>query len=152
MSKIGRSSLTIKHSKSIRALVFLSLVMLAPCLAIAQKCTYSTDEPKTASPGHILVTIKGPAVNSIEGRVFDPVGKPIPEATVVLMKLERRGAKYIGGAWTQEDGRYCFGPMPEGKYRLEVGSTGFNGIHVLFTVSSRATSAGPKNVVLEVGT
>ncbi|MGH9719625.1 MAG: TonB-dependent receptor [Bryobacteraceae bacterium] len=59
---------------------------------------------------------------SVEGYIFDPSGKVIPNATVRLQSPETGYQRALG---SNEQGRYVALAMPVGSYTLEVGAAGF---------------------------
>jgi len=136
----------------VRVLFCCLFLCVIPSASHSQKCSYRTDGPMYAPFGHEVLVMKGSTVRSIEGKVFDPTGLPLSEATVVLVRIDGEERKYIGSTLTIEGGRYCFGIMPDGRYRLEIGASGFNAMQVPLTVSSRSTVSGPKKIILPVGT
>ncbi|HWR98746.1 MAG TPA: carboxypeptidase-like regulatory domain-containing protein, partial [Candidatus Methanoperedens sp.] len=71
------------------------------------------------TPLAVPVTLTVTRAGSIEGRLSDAAGKPIPGAIVTL-----RGRRSRQTA-TDADGNYGFAPLPPGRYAVEVSGTGF---------------------------
>jgi hypothetical protein len=134
-----------------RTLFFL-LVFFIVAEAYGQKCEYSTFEPAKVPWGHTRVTIRISTLREIRGLVTDQNGVPITGAAVVLTKIEKEEGKLIGGTYTDDQGRFCFGYPGDGKYSIEFGAEGFNSIEVLFSLSRRVSNSRKLRIYLPVGT
>jgi len=89
-----------------------------------------------------------PQTTSIDGRVVDQSGQPVPGASVTAM-LQTGGARV--STTTDSDGRYQFPNLPDGVYRVDFDVTGFdlvrrNHVHV------SAAAAGHANATLNIAT
>jgi hypothetical protein len=128
------------------------LVFLVAIKSSGQVCEYSTEAPRAPFRGHELLSLKHPAVSAIDGIVVDGSGAPVADATVILSKAEKMDWTFIGGAYTDQKGRFCFGAPPDGKYRIEFGGPGFNSVEVFVTVSRRVIGSKKLKIDLPVGT
>jgi hypothetical protein len=72
------------------------------------------------------------AESGVAGKVVDPQGHPVPGATVGL----ETAAGYRLNATTNSEGRYQFGPVPDGVYQLKAEAPG------LASISQKLTLAG----------
>jgi protocatechuate 3,4-dioxygenase beta subunit len=72
---------------------------------------------------------------------------------VSLSKITKDGGAFIGSQQVDEDGRYCFGTLPPGKYELSAGAENFQKmIFSIKIVSKNDGSAKRKlNIMLQVG-
>jgi hypothetical protein len=70
-------------------------------------------------PGLFAVTAHaGPAETLLRGRVVDDAGAPVPGALVRLAPIQAHD-------WTDAQGRFAIGPVPEGTYVLQAEAGGF---------------------------
>jgi hypothetical protein len=130
----------------------LLLVILTALTVSGQRCEYSTEGPTTVPYGHIGVEYKSRTVRVVKGTVVDANGDPLSSAAIVLSMIKNKERVFIGGTYSDEDGSFCFGAIPDGEYRLEVGLEGFNKAELILKVRSRGTTQDVKKVTLEVGT
>ena len=72
------------------------------------------------------------AESGVTGKVVDPQGHPVPGATVGL----ETAAGYRLNAMANSEGRYQFGPIPDGVYQLKAEAPG------LASISQKLTLAG----------
>ena len=132
--------------------VLVSLVYAIFTHAYAQECSYRTDAPRFISKGHIHSVYKERAVSIVKGKVFTQTNEEIPRSTVILSRLEKDGYVFVGATLTDTSGRFCFGTMPDGNYKLEFSARDFNSAEVLFKVRFDSRNEKTLKVTLEVGT
>jgi hypothetical protein len=82
---------------------------------------------------------RGQTTGSIEGRITDSSGSPLPGATVQATSPSLQG---IRTAVTGRDGAYRIPAVPPGNYRLEARLDGFRSAEINATVSLDATATG----------
>ncbi len=91
-----------------------------------------------------LQSIKNPA--TIKGRVFDPTGSPIPDATVVVTQAAIHVSHVVR---TDSQGRYIVPDLAPGTYTVEARSLGFM-TESIPAVSATASAQAVVNLTLRV--
>jgi protocatechuate 3,4-dioxygenase beta subunit len=106
------------------ALIFFSIT------TPAQKCKY--DKNGVENPPYVWSTIefKPKTVQKIKGKVLDANDEPVAGTIVAVHQLDSNTAKFIGSFETDSKGRFCFGGLKAGKYRITIGKQNFQRIVV----------------------
>ena len=82
---------------------------------------------------------RGQTTGSIEGRVTDPTGAPLPGVTVLATSPSLQGTRTVV---TGRDGSYRIPAVPPGNYRIEARLEGFRTVWKNAVVSLDATATG----------
>lgn len=133
------------------------LLVMGLCLSnstFAQSCKFDRSKPQDGIGGHVLTEVAAGSVSKLAGRVLDPSGEPIPYSRVVVKRLMKNKAVYVGTQDANIKGRFCFGRLPSGTYRLENGHSGFNPRWTTVKVFPNRRSLRKRriSVTLDVGT
>src|SRR5262245_27404796 len=114
-----------KESKSIagrlvrsRALIALALLIMTPCIAVAQ-----------SEAGSATFT----------GAILDASGAAVPNAQIIITNKDTQVSRTV---MTSSDGRFTISRLPAGRYYLTVTKDGFNTTraeNILLTVGSFVT-------------
>jgi hypothetical protein len=90
-------------------------------------------------------------LSGLKGKVTDPAGEAIFEARLALFRVLKDGASFVGSLQTDDKGRYCFGKLKEGQYRLEVGAFGFQKYVYSLIISHKGITKSRFDVSLGIG-
>lgn len=114
--------------KVIFAFIFLSVFSALTTSASAQKnCRYDSKGPEDVpAASSELVTSKGGKFSLLAGKVVDTNGAALADARASLSRVTKEGNVFYGSLQVDNEGNYCFGTPPKGKYILTIGSAGFN--------------------------
>jgi hypothetical protein len=152
--KGGLKTAAMKKGRNILISLLLALAAFSASGVEAQKCSYDTKGPEVVPFVFASIRMGGGKVRILKGDVTDPNGAPIPGAALALFKLtpgETGGRTFTGSTRTGEDGRYCFGSLPVGRYILHIGTEGFQRTEVEFKMVSANSRAGKSRVDVTLG-
>ena len=86
-----------------------------------------------AAIGLLLATMGAFGQSGVTGKVVDPQGHPVPGATIHL----ESAAGYRSSVTATREGRYQFGPVPDGVYQLTAESPGLTSISRTLTLAGQ---------------
>src|SRR5262249_11710098 len=89
-------------------------------------------------------------LSALNGKAMDRTGQAIPGTRFVLFKISKNGDSFVGSLESDYKGRYCFGKLPDGQYRLEIGHANFQKYVYSLQISHNARK-GRLDIELDVG-
>jgi len=116
---------------------------------LGQKCVYDSAGPQEVPFTHATNTALPVVLRTIKGKVTHATGSSLAGARLALFRIEDGECKFVGSIQTGEDGEFCFGRFPDGKYELHVGTVGYQ--KIIFPVKVRSHGRNTLKVLLEAG-
>jgi hypothetical protein len=117
--------------------------------ALAQGCKFDRSTKAPSVGGHMVVEFTGPTLKNLRGNVIDPAEDPIPQALVIVERIARGRAEYIGHQYTDLKGRFCFANLRRGTYVVKTGASGFNATETTIRIEPSKRSIGRRRLVVK---
>jgi len=148
----------------IAAAFSLNLLSAGVHIAFAQeRCEWSKVSAQVSIGANEVVTVStNHVVREIKGRVLDATGSPISTAIVDVFRYKKskgysglsvEDGDRIRSYHVDENGYFCLGDLPNGKFTLRFGTEVFAFKHLLIRVDKSGSGTGkPIEIRLDVGT
>lgn len=110
----------------------LSMILFTQTAGYARDCKFEKDGRPAIGVYHIVLQISAGTVRKIKGAVnfnYDEKNAATG-AKVLVYKLAADEASFVGWQEVDDKAEFCFGKLPPGRYKLEVGFESPSGVNV----------------------
>jgi hypothetical protein len=132
----------------------LALTVFSAADVAAQKCSYDTKGFRDIPGANMVVGLRRGNVRTLKGTITGPNGVPIAKAALALFKITPGSVEhdktFIGSTEADENGEYCFGTLPRGRYVLHAGTAGFQRTELEFRMVSSGNPRGKSKVDIQL--